>query len=158
MRMIATVGTAYAVVVTAVSDPCAVEGLEWDRAVEFLPSIASNNLRAWLRAQEAAGTTLRHGVVVPASARARPAHRSPVREVCVPAVEYLLFMDALRAELRTRRAALAERRPSGSQQRADRRMTARLATDGVIDVEERLDEREFPTELDRIAALLTARR
>ncbi|WP_306359727.1 hypothetical protein [Nocardia sp. CC227C] len=156
--MIATVGTAYAVVVTAVSDPRAVEGLEWDRAVELLPSIASGNMRAWLRTQEAAGTTPRHGVVVPASSRLRSAHRTPAREICVPSAEYLCFMDALRAELRARRAVLAERRPSGSQQRIDHRVTARPLADGMMEPDDRLDGGEFPTELDRIAALLTVRR
>ncbi|MEC3916152.1 hypothetical protein [Nocardia sp. CDC160] len=97
-----TVGTAYAVVVTAVADPRQVEGLEWDRAVEYLPSIDSRSMQRWVRAQES-GPGARRGVVIPGSHR-RVATRHPYREVCVPSAEYQLFSAAVRTN---RRRALA---------------------------------------------------
>ncbi|APA96899.1 hypothetical protein [Nocardia seriolae] len=95
-----TVGTAYAVVVTAVADPMQVEGLEWDRAVEYLPSIDSRSMQKWVRAQEAGA---RRGVVIPGPHR-RAAPRHPYREICVPSAEYQLFSAAVRTN---RRRALA---------------------------------------------------
>ncbi|QLY33208.1 hypothetical protein H0264_14115 [Nocardia huaxiensis] len=92
-----TVGTAYAVVVTAVPDPTQVDGLEWDRAVEYLPSIASPALHTWVLAQE--GATRRRGVVIPGPRR-RVAPRHPYREVCVPAAEFHLFSAAIRTHPR----------------------------------------------------------
>ncbi|WP_067573822.1 hypothetical protein [Nocardia acidivorans] len=93
------INTAYAVVVTAVSDPTQVEGLEWERAVEYLPSLASDAMRTWVRAQESGaepkGAVSRHGVVIPGPQR-RVAPRQPYREVCVPPSEYLLFSAAVR--------------------------------------------------------------
>ncbi|MVU81516.1 hypothetical protein GPX89_30285 [Nocardia sp. ET3-3] len=97
-----TVGTAYAVVVTAVADPMQVEGLEWDRAVEYLPSIDSHTMRKWVRAQEN-GPGSRRGVVIPGPQR-RVVPRHPYREVCVPSAEYQLFSAAVRT---SRRRALA---------------------------------------------------
>ncbi|MET9490309.1 hypothetical protein [Nocardia sp. NPDC006630] len=90
-----SVGTAYAVVVTAVSDPMQVEGLEWERAVEYLPSLDSQAMQSWVRAQEATGVAVRHGVVIPGPQR-RVAPRHPYREVCVPPAEYQLFSAAVR--------------------------------------------------------------
>ncbi|MRH88227.1 hypothetical protein GFY24_12365 [Nocardia sp. SYP-A9097] len=93
------ISTGYAVVVTAVSDPTQVEGLEWERAVEYLPSLASHAMRTWVRAQESAtepkGAAIRHGVVIPGPQR-RVGPRQPYREVCVPPGEYLLFSAAVR--------------------------------------------------------------
>ncbi|WP_330178864.1 hypothetical protein OHB26_20335 [Nocardia sp. NBC_01503] len=93
------INTAYAVVVTAVSDPTQVEGLEWERAVEYLPSLASHAMRTWVRAQESEtepkGAAGRHGVVIPGPQR-RVEPRQPYREVCVPPSEYLLFSAAVR--------------------------------------------------------------
>ncbi|MGW4120687.1 hypothetical protein [Nocardia sp. NPDC004711] len=89
-----TVGTAYAVVVTAVADPMQVEGLEWDRAVEYLPSIDSRTMQKWVRSQED-GPDPRRGVVIPGPQR-RAGHRHPYREVCVPSAEYQLFSAAVR--------------------------------------------------------------
>ncbi|WP_040815407.1 hypothetical protein [Nocardia concava] len=97
-----TVGTAYAVVVTAVADPMQVEGLEWDCAVEYLPSIDSHLMRKWVRAQEA-GPGARRGVVIPGPHR-RVTPRHPYREVCVPSAEYQLFSAAVRTN---RRRAMA---------------------------------------------------
>ncbi|MFE3192709.1 hypothetical protein ACFXHA_27120 [Nocardia sp. NPDC059240] len=97
-----TVGTAYAVVVTAVADPMQVEGLEWDHAVEYLPSIDSHAMRKWVRAQESEPGA-RHGVVIPGPHR-RVVPRQPYREVCVPSAEYQLFSAAVRTN---RRRALA---------------------------------------------------
>ncbi|WP_433562375.1 hypothetical protein ACQP1O_33580 [Nocardia sp. CA-151230] len=97
-----TVGTAYAVVVTAVADPMQVEGLEWDRAVEYLPSIDSSTMKTWVRAQET-GPDPRRGVVIPGPQR-RVGQRHPYREVCVPSAEYQLFSAAVRT---SRRRALA---------------------------------------------------
>ncbi|MEU1205594.1 hypothetical protein [Nocardia sp. NPDC005825] len=97
-----SVGAAYAVVVTAVADPMQVEGLEWDRAVEFLPSIDSHILKSWVRDQEA-GPDPRRGVVIPGPQR-RVGQRHPYREVCVPSAEYQLFSAAVRSN---RRRALA---------------------------------------------------
>ncbi|MBL1074641.1 hypothetical protein JK358_09550 [Nocardia sp. 2] len=92
-----TVGTAYAVVVTAVPDPTQVDGLEWEDAVEFLPSIDSRTMQTWVRAQE--GATRRHGVVIPGP-RHRVSPRHPYREVCVPAAEFQLFTKAVRTRPR----------------------------------------------------------
>lgn len=92
-----TVGTAHAVVVTAVADPAQVEGLEWDRAVEYLPSIDSQIMQAWVRAQEVKGQPVRHGMVIPGSRR-RVAPQGAYREVCVPSAEYQLFSAAVRAQ------------------------------------------------------------
>ncbi|MFC9999125.1 hypothetical protein [Nocardia sp. NPDC127526] len=94
-----TVGTAYAVVVTAVADPRQINGLEWDRAVEYLPSLDSRAMQNWVRSQEKQGATVRHGVVIPGS-HSRVAPRQPYREVCVPAAEYQLFSAAVRARPR----------------------------------------------------------
>ncbi|WP_405484418.1 hypothetical protein [Nocardia sp. NBC_00511] len=100
-----TVGTAYAVVVTAVADPMQVEGLEWDRAVEYLPSIDSRVMQNWIRAQEGGA---RRGVVIPGSHQ-RVAPRHAYREVCVPSAEYQLFSAAVRTSRRRAVAAtLAE--------------------------------------------------
>ncbi|AYF76366.1 hypothetical protein D7D52_23905 [Nocardia yunnanensis] len=93
-----TVGTAYAVVVTAVADPKQVEGLEWDRAVEYLPSIDSHTMQTWVRAQESAPDA-RRGVVIPGPHR-RVVPRHPYREVCVPSAEYQLFSAAVRTSRR----------------------------------------------------------
>ncbi|MGV9415046.1 hypothetical protein ACWDOP_34535 [Nocardia sp. NPDC003693] len=96
-----TVGTAYAVVVTAVTDPHQVEGLEWERAVELLPSLDSSAMQSWVRAQETegaaatAGDETRRGVVIPGPQR-RVEPRHPYREVCVPPAEYQLFSAAVR--------------------------------------------------------------
>ncbi|MFF0607811.1 hypothetical protein ACFYUD_03970 [Nocardia tengchongensis] len=89
-----SVGAAYAVVVTAVADPMQVEGLEWDRAVEYLPSIDSHILQTWVRDQET-GPDSRRGVVIPGPQR-RVGQRHPYREVCVPSAEYQLFSAAVR--------------------------------------------------------------
>ncbi|MEV6770003.1 hypothetical protein AB0N05_15395 [Nocardia sp. NPDC051030] len=108
-----TVGTAYAVVVTAVTDPMEVEGMAWERAVEYLPSIDSQAMQTWVRAQE--GSSLRHGVVIPGSQR-RVASRQPYREVCVPSAEYQLFSAAVRS--RPMHALEAARRDEDSRRRA----------------------------------------
>lgn len=92
-----TVGMAYAVVVTAVADPEQVQGLEWERAVEYLPSLDSQAMQNWVRAQEAKGAAIRHGVVIPGPQR-RVEPRHPYREVCVPSAEYQLFSDAVRRQ------------------------------------------------------------
>ncbi|MFF2556613.1 hypothetical protein ACFVUS_36785 [Nocardia sp. NPDC058058] len=114
------INTAYAVVVTAVSDPTQVEGLEWERAVEYLPSLASNAMRSWVRAQEAAaepkGEELRHGVVIPGPQR-RVEPRQPYREVCVPPAEYQLFSAAVR-QIPQRGVATPGNRPVGTGQAA----------------------------------------
>ncbi|WP_067541264.1 hypothetical protein [Nocardia crassostreae] len=109
-----TVGTAYAVVVTAVADPRQVEGLEWDRAVEYLPSLDSRAMQNWVRSQEGKEAAVRHGVVIPGSQR-KVASRQPYREVCVPAAEYQLFSAAVRA--RPRLALETARREEDSRHR-----------------------------------------
>ncbi|WP_067705044.1 hypothetical protein [Nocardia jejuensis] len=108
-----TVGSAYAVVVTSVTDPMQVEGLEWERAVEFLPSIASQAMQSWVRAQEDGQTA--HGVVIPGPHR-RVEPDQPYREVCVPSAEYHLFNDAVRS--RPVHSLEAARREEDSRRRA----------------------------------------
>lgn len=110
-----TVGTAYAVVVTAVSDPMQVEGLEWEDAVEYLPSIDSRAMQSWVRSQEAKGQAPRTGVVIPGPQR-RVGQRHPYREVCVPSAEYQLFSAAVRT--RPRPAPEITRTEEDSRQRA----------------------------------------
>ncbi|WP_196054550.1 hypothetical protein [Nocardia aurantiaca] len=116
-----TVGTAYAVVVTAVADPMQVEGLEWDRAVEYLPSIDSRTMQRWVRAQEA-GPDPRRGVVIPGP-QCHATSRHPYREVCVPSAEYQLFSAAVRTN--RRRALAATRAEDETRQRARLLSTAR---------------------------------
>ncbi|WP_067823643.1 hypothetical protein [Nocardia inohanensis] len=95
-----TVGNAYAVVVTAVADPMQVDGLEWEDAVEYLPSIDSRAMQSWVRSQEGKGQVPRTGVVIPGPQR-RVGQRHPYREVCVPSAEYQLFSAAVRTRPRT---------------------------------------------------------
>ncbi|NNH73070.1 hypothetical protein HLB23_24950 [Nocardia uniformis] len=163
--MNATVGTAYAVVVTAVVDPRSVEGLEWDRAVEYLPSIASRAMRTWLNSQEDVGGGIRHPVVIPGSRRRAALRQLPNREVCVPSAEYLLFTDAVRADVRARRAGSdshSDSRVAGSTDHGsssgDRR---RPVADGIVGSDDRLAAAGrypgLPIGPGRSSAMLTAR-
>lgn len=162
--MNATVGTAYAVVVTAVVDPHSVEGLEWDRAVEYLPSIASRDMRTWLSTQETVGEGIRHGVVIPGSRRFPALRQLPNREVCVPSAEYLLFADAVRADVRARRALSdnhSDNHLAGSNDRARADKRRGGDGDGIAESDDRLAALRrypgLPLDPGRIAAVLTAR-
>lgn len=176
--MIATVGTAYAVVVTAVADPRSVEGLEFERAVEYLPSIASREMRAWLERQESTQDPV-CGVVIPGSRRFPALRRLPNREVCVPSAEYLLFAEAVRTDVRARLPAAANSATADDSRKplSDSRFTASNhavestdqarrsghlgdATESDAEPEARPAQppREQPIDLSWIAAAVTGRR
>ncbi|MFI6869060.1 hypothetical protein [Nocardia sp. NPDC050406] len=154
------IATTYAVVVTAVADPRSVDGMEWERAVEYLPSIASRHMRAWLRHQEDA--TGRHrGVVIPGSRRSPALRLLPQREVCVPSAEYLLFADAVRADIRSRRAGTAAPGTTGADSREPGSEARAARDEGRMSLsEDRLPAPHAYPLIDpyRLAAVMAARR
>lgn len=87
-------GAVDTVVVVLLSDHATAAGLDWSRACQYMPSIDTPDMRAWLNACENGGGTVA-AVVVPVQCWLTALRGVPYRQICVPPGEYALFTAAL---------------------------------------------------------------